>query len=127
MADLIRCLTVPTKVDFIRLASYESSTTSSGNVRMRKELEIDVKNKDILIVEDIIDSGLSMRTLIDYIKSLYPRTVRICALIDKRERREFDIDIAYVGRVIEKGFLVGYGLDHAEEYRYLNGVYRLKT
>ena len=127
LADLIRCLTVPCKVDFVRLASYESSTTSAGTVCMRKELEVDVKNKDVLIVEDIIDSGLSMRTLIEYIESLHPQTVRICALIDKRERREFDIDIAYVGRVIEKGFLVGYGLDHAEEYRYLNGVYRLKT
>jgi hypoxanthine phosphoribosyltransferase len=93
---------------------------------MRKEIEVDVKNEDVLIVEDIIDSGLSMRTLIDYIKSLHPRTVRICALIDKRERRKFDVDIDYVGRVVEKGFLVGYGLDYAEEYRYLPAVYRLQ-
>ena len=126
LADLIRCLTISTKIDFVRLASYESGTSSSGNVRMRKELEVDIKNKDVLIVEDIIDSGLSMFTLIDYINSLHPRTVRICALIDKRERREIDIDIDYVGRVVEKGFLVGYGLDYAEEYRHLPGVYRLQ-
>ena len=126
LADLIRCLTVSSKVDFVRLASYGSGTSSSGNVRMRKELEVDVKNKDVLIVEDIIDSGLSMRTLIDYINLLHPKTVRICALIDKQERREIDIDIDYVGRVIEKGFLVGYGLDYAEEYRHLPGVYHLQ-
>ena len=127
LADLIRCLTISAKVDFVRLASYESGTSSSGNVRMRKEIEIDVKNKDVLIVEDIIDSGLSMCTLLDYINSLLPRTVRICALIDKRERREFHVDIDYVGCAVEKGFLVGYGLDYAEEYRYLPGVYRLQT
>ncbi len=77
---------------------------------MRKEIEIDVKNKDVLIVEYIIDSGLSMCTLIDYIKSLHPRTVRICALIDKSERREINIDVDYIGRVVKEGFLVGYGL-----------------
>ena len=126
LADLMRCLTISAKVGFVRIASYESRTSSSGSVRMGKEIELDVKNKDVLIVEDIIDSGLSMCTLIDYINSLHPRSVGICVLIDKRERREFDVDIDYVGRVIEEGFLVGYGLDFAEEYRYLPGVYRLQ-
>jgi hypoxanthine phosphoribosyltransferase len=125
LADLLRCLTIPAEVDFVRLASYGSETASSGKVRLRKEIEIDVKNKDVLIVEDIIDSGLSMATLIDYINSLYPKSIRICALIDKRDRRKFDVDIDYVGVVVEEGFLVGYGLDYAEQYRYLPGVYRL--
>jgi hypoxanthine phosphoribosyltransferase len=127
LADLIRCLTIPAKIDFVRLASYESKTSSSGKVRMMKEIEIDVKSKDILIVEDIIDSGLSMCTLLDYINSLHPETVRVCALIDKRERREIDVDVDYVGHVVENGFLVGYGLDFAEEYRYLPGIYRLQS
>ena len=94
---------------------------------MRKEIELDVNNKDVLIIEDIIDSGLSIDTLITYIRSLHPRTLRICALIDKRERRKIDFDINYIGRMVEKGFLVGYGLDYAENYRYLSGVYRLQT
>jgi hypoxanthine phosphoribosyltransferase len=125
LADLIRHLTISAKIDFVRLASHESKTSSSGTVRMRKEIEVDVKNKDFLIVEDIVDTGLSMCTLIDYMDSLHPRSVRICAMIDKRERREFEIDIDYVGRVIEKGFVVGYGIDYAEQYRYLPGIYRL--
>ena len=127
LADLIRHLTIPAKVDFVRLASYGPGSSSSGIVRMRKEIELDVNNKDVLIIEDIIDSGLSIDTLITYIRSLHPRTLRICALIDKRERRKIDFDINYIGRMVEKGFLVGYGLDYAENYRYLSGVYRLQT
>ena len=126
LADLFRQLTIEVKVDFVRLASYGMNHSSSGKVRLTKELEIDIKNKDVLIVEDIIDTGLSLTFLVDYLKSFKPRTVRICTMIDKRERRETDIPIDYAVHAVDKGFLVGYGLDHAEVYRNLPAVYDLK-
>ena len=126
LADLCRHLTIEVKVDFVRLASYGMNRSSSGEVRLTKELEIDIQNKDVLIVEDIIDTGLSLTFLVDYLKSFKPRAVRICTMIDKRQRRETDIRIDYAAHVVDKGFLVGYGLDYAEIYRNLPAVYDLK-
>ena len=90
-----------------------------------KEIEIDIGGKDVLVVEDIIDTGLSLEFLIGHLKTL-KASVRLCALIDKRERRKSNIVVDYVGRIIEKGFLVGYGLDYAEGYRHLPAVYDLQ-
>jgi hypoxanthine phosphoribosyltransferase len=125
LADLIRQLTIPVKVDFIRIASYFSNTSSSGEIQLTKEIEIDIKGKDVLIVEDIIDSGLTVDYILNYLKSFGPNTVKVCTLLDKTERRESDIQIDYAGHAAGKGFLVGYGLDYAEDYRYLPDVYDL--
>lgn len=127
LSDLVRQLTIPVKVDFIGLSSYGFKTSPSESIHLTKDIEIDLKNKDILIVEDIIDTGLSLIYLIDHLKKFGPKSVKICALLDKHERRKADIQIDYLGRRIEKGFLVGYGLDYAEKFRNLPEVYHLKT
>ena len=106
LSDLIRQISIPVKVDFIRVASYGSNTTSSGQIQLTKELEIDIKNKDVLIVEDIIDTGLTLGYLVDYLKSFKPYTVKVCTLLDKTERRSIDVKIDYAGYVVSGGFLV---------------------
>ena len=127
LSDLARKLTIPAKIDFIGTSSYGSGTTSSGTIKITKDVGIDIKNKDVLIVEDIIDTGLTLAYLIDYIKSLGPATVKNCALLDKHERRETDIEPDYVCLTIAEGFLVGYGLDYDEDYRNLPAIYHLKS
>jgi hypoxanthine phosphoribosyltransferase len=99
---------------------------SSGNLRLTKDVDIDVKNKDVLIVEDIIDTGLTLAYIVDHIKSFGPKTIKICTLIDKRERRKSKVKIDYACHVVNEGFLVGYGLDHSENYRNLPDIYHLK-
>lgn len=126
MADLVREMTIPIKVDFIGASSYGSETTSSGAVRITKDPDIDISNKDVLIVEDIVDTGLTLTHLVAHFKSSGARSVRICTMIDKRERRTVPITVDYACHVVEKGFLVGYGLDYAEFYRNLPGIYHLK-
>ncbi len=126
LSDLMRKMSIPAKVDFLRVASYGANASSSGKIELIKDLELDIGNKDVLLVEDIVDTGLTIRYLMDYIRSHSPRTVKICALIDKRERRKSEVVIDYVCHVVEQGFLVGYGLDYAEEYRNLPGIYHLK-
>lgn len=125
MADLIRELTIPAQVDFVRLASYGSDTTSSGTIRITKEIELDIRNRDVLIVEDIIDSGLTIAYLLEHLKSFSPKSVKVCAFIDKIERREVQVPIDYTGLLVEHGFLVGYGLDFDEKYRTLPAIYRI--
>ena len=126
LADLVRKLTIPVTIDFVRLASYGSQTATSGNIRLTKDIEIDIRDKDVLIVEDIVDTGLSLTFLVDHLNGFQPRSVRICALVDKRERRQQHLTVDYVGSVVDQGFLVGYGLDFAERYRHLPGIYHLK-
>ena len=126
MADLIRKITIPVKIDFVAISSYGSNTVSSGKIKLTREIETDLKNKDILIVEDIVDTGLTLKYLIDYIESFEPKSVRICALLDKYERRETEINVDYSCHRIEKGFVVGYGIDYAEDYRNLPAIYHLK-
>ncbi|MBW1836208.1 MAG: hypoxanthine phosphoribosyltransferase [Deltaproteobacteria bacterium] len=126
LADLMRKLTIPVKVDFVRIYSYGSSTSSSGNIQLSKKLEIDIKNKDVLIIEDIVDTGVTLTWLIDYLKSFRPKTVKVCTLLDKVERRKTKIKIDYACHVVQEGFLVGYGLDYAENYRNLPEIYHLK-
>lgn len=127
LSDLVRQLTIPVKVDFIGLSSYGSETSPSQSIHLTKDIEIDLKNKDVLIVEDIIDTGLSLTYLVDHLKKFGPKSVKICSLLDKHERRKADIRIDYIGHIVKKGFLVGYGLDYAEKFRNLPEVYHLKT
>ena len=126
LSDLIRQLSIPVKVDFMCASSYGDQTASSGRIKLSKDVEIDINNKDVLIVEDIVDTGLTLSYLVDYLKSSGAASVRICALIDKRERREADVTVDYACHTVDKGFLVGYGLDYAEFYRNLPEVYHLK-
>ena len=126
LADLMRKLTIPVKVDFVRIYSYGSGTSSSGNIQLSKKLEIDIKNKDVLIIEDIVDTGVTLTWLIDYLKSFRPKTVKVCTLLDKVERRKTKIKIDYACHVVQEGFLVGYGLDYDENYRNLPEIYQLK-
>lgn len=126
LADLARELSAPVRIDFVRLASYGSETRSSGIVEIRQDLEIPVQGCDVLIVEDIVDSGNTLETLYHRLLLRNPRSLRICTLIDKRGRREVDIRADYVGMTIEEGFVVGYGLDSDERYRHLPAIYLLE-
>ncbi|MEW5909562.1 MAG: hypoxanthine phosphoribosyltransferase [Thermodesulfobacteriota bacterium] len=126
LSDLVRNLSIPVRIDFVWISSYGSGTQSTGQLILKKEVEIDVKGTDVLVVEDIVDTGLTMEFLIDYLNSLNPRSVKICSFLDKRERRKADIHVEYGCHVVQSGFLVGYGLDHAENYRALPGIYQLK-
>jgi len=126
LADLIRCLTIPVEIDFIGTSSYTTKSVSSGNIRLTKEISANLKDKDVLIVEDIVDSGLTLQFLVDHIGSFGPRSVKICTFIDKFERRETEINVDYRCHTVNEGFLVGYGLDYSEQYRELSDLYHLK-
>jgi hypoxanthine phosphoribosyltransferase len=119
MADLMRHLTVPCEVDFMAISSYGDSTDSSGIVRILKDLDINIEGRDVLVVEDIIDSGLTLSYLIRNLESREPATLEVCALLTKPSRREIDVPVRYVGFEIPNKFVVGYGLDFAERYRNL--------
>lgn len=123
IADLIREIKVPSVVDFVRLASYGSGTQSSGIIEFRKELEMSIKDRDVIIVEDIVDSGFTLECLYNKLLLQNPRSLKICTLIDKRARREVDIEADYVGISMEDGFIIGYGLDYDERYRNLSDIY----
>ena len=127
MADLARAISIPVQIDFIRVASYGKSSQSSGTITLSKEVELSLQGKDVLLVEDIIDSGTTMAWLLDYFKGQQTNSVRSCTLIDKKERRQVEVEADYAGFSIDHGFLVGYGLDYAEQYRYLTGVYHLEN
>ena len=127
LADLVREVTIPVEIDFARLASYGSDTSSSGNIKITKEVELDLRDRHVLVVEDIVDSGMTIAYFLDYLKQFHPASVKICALIDKTERRTVEVSIDYVGHVVDHGFLVGYGLDFDEGYRALPEIYHLKT
>ena len=124
-ADLCRAIDLDLEVDFIRVASYGASTVSSGTIRLLKEPGIDLTGKDVLLVEDIVDTGTTMAWLRDHFRTSPAQSVRICALIDKKERRMVPVDVDYVGFDLDRGFLVGYGLDYAERYRNLKAIYSL--
>jgi hypoxanthine phosphoribosyltransferase len=119
MADLMRHLTVPCEVDFMAISSYGDATDSSGIVRILKDLDINIEGRDVLVVEDIIDSGLTLSYLIRNLESREPRSLEVCALLTKPSRREIDVPVRYVGFEIPNKFVVGYGLDFAERYRNL--------
>ncbi len=126
LADLVRHLSIPVKIDFVGVASYGSGTSSTGTVKLTKKIDVELTNRDVLIVEDIVDTGLTLAYVVDYLKTLNPKTIKVCALLDKYERREAAITVDYVCHQIAAGFLVGYGLDYNEDYRELPEIYRLK-
>ena len=126
LGDLARAMTVPVRVDFVRLASYGADSVSCGTITMSKAPELDLKGKRVLVVEDIVDTGRTVRWLLDHLLGLGASQVKVCTFIDKPERREMDLEIDYVGFRVPQGFLVGYGLDYNECYRHLPGVYEVK-
>jgi hypoxanthine phosphoribosyltransferase len=122
LADLMRELTVDCEVDFMAVSSYGSETDSSGVVRILKDLDASIAGRDVLIVEDIIDSGLTLHYLMRNLRAREPRSLEVCALLTKPERRRVDLPIRYVGFEIPNRFAIGYGLDHAQRYRNLGYV-----
>jgi hypoxanthine phosphoribosyltransferase len=119
MVDLARAIDLPLAIDFIAVASYGASTESSGVVRLMKDLDTDISHRHVLIVEDIIDSGLTLAYLRGQLLRRNPASLRICTLLNKPERRTADVPVDYVGFDIPNAFVVGYGLDYAERYRNL--------
>jgi hypoxanthine phosphoribosyltransferase len=119
MADLMRHLTVPCEVDFMAISSYGAATDSSGVVRILKDLDINIRGREVLVVEDIIDSGLTLSYLMRNLASREPASLEVCALLAKPERRLIEVPVRYIGFEIPNRFVIGYGLDFAERYRNL--------
>ena len=126
LADLARGLSIPAEIDFVRAASYGAGTTSSRNVRLTKDIETSVHGKPVILVEDIVDTGLTLTHIVQEIKKKGPESVKICALIEKLERQDIKIPIDYCGFRIKEGFIIGYGLDFDEKYRNLPDLYVLR-
>ncbi len=126
LADLTRNITIPHEIDFLGAASYGSGTTSSETIKLTKSIETKLQGKDVLLVEDIIDTGITLEYLIEYVKSLQPASIKVCTLIDKHQRRRKKIKIDFAAHIVQEGFLVGYGMDYAEKYRNLPEIYHLK-
>jgi hypoxanthine phosphoribosyltransferase len=119
MADLMRRLSMPCEIDFMAISSYGAATDSSGVVRILKDLDTNIAGRHVLVVEDIIDSGLTLSYLVRNLEAREPASLEVCALMTKPERREIDVDVRYVGFEIPNRFVIGYGLDFAERYRNL--------
>ena len=126
LADLIRKLDLDVIVDFAVLSSYGSATTSSGEVKMITDLSAPIEGKDVLVVEDIVDTGVTLKYFMDVLRQRRPKSLAICTLIDKKARREVHIDVDYVGLEIEDGFIVGYGIDCNEEFRNLPEIWVIR-
>ncbi len=126
MADLVRAITIPIGVDFIGITSYGSPTQIQGAVRFTKDLETSIEGRHVLFVEDVIDTGLSLRYILRSLETRDPASLRVCVLFDKPRTRLFDLDVAYTGFVLPDKFVVGYGLDYDERYRNLPFVGALK-
>ncbi len=126
LADLMRELEIPCEIDFMAVSSYGSATDSSGVVRILKDLDASIADRDVLLVEDIVDSGLTLHYLLKNLRARDPRTLEVCALLTKPERRRVDLPIRYVGFEIANRFAIGYGLDHAQRYRNLRYVAALQ-
>jgi hypoxanthine phosphoribosyltransferase len=122
LGDLMRHITVPCEIDFMAVSSYGSETDSSGVVRILKDLDSPIEGRDVLIVEDIIDSGLTLQYLLRNLRARNPGSVEVCALLTKPDRRRVELPIRYVGFEIPNRFVIGYGLDYAQQYRNLDYV-----
>lgn len=122
LADLIRCVCVPLKIDFIEASSYESGKESSGNIRILKDLNINIENKDVIIVEDIIDTGNTLNHIVENLLSRKPNTLKICSLLVKSKKHTLNHSIDYFGFEIEDHFVVGYGMDYKGMYRNLEHI-----
>ena len=127
LSDLMRQIDVPCTVDFMAVASYGDATESSGVVRILKDLDAPIEGRDVLIVEDIVDSGLTLQYLMKNLRSRRPASLEVCALLTKPARREAEVSAKYIGFEIPNRFVIGYGLDHAERYRNLPYVAALNT
>lgn len=126
MADLMRAITVPCAIDFLSVSSYGSGTSTSGEVRILKDLDASLDGKDVLVVEDILDSGVTLSYLLKNLSARNPASIRLCTFLDKPERRRVDVKAEYIGASVPDEFIVGYGLDYAERYRNLPYVGVLK-
>lgn len=122
-ADLVRKLTMDVIVDFVQISSYGGMTDSSGNVVLHKDVQMNLEERDILIVEDIVDTGYSIEFLVGHLEKYEPASVKVCALTDKPTRREVEVQIDYLGFTLPNEFIVGYGLDYDKRYRHLPGIY----
>lgn len=125
LADLTRLISIPFKIDFVRIVSYGSKDYSTGDIKLIKDVELPLKDEHVLIVEDIVDMGYSLRFLLDHIAAKGPKSLKLCAFVDKIERRKVKIPIDYIGFTVKKGFLIGYGLDFNETFRCLPEIYEL--
>lgn len=119
VADLMREIKADANIDFMSVSSYGTGTASSGTVKILKDLDYDIEGKNVLIIEDIIDSGNTLRNLVDTLSTRRPKSLKLCTLLDKPERRTCDVKVDYLGFVIEDKFIVGYGIDYAGKYRNL--------
>jgi len=126
MADLIRLLNFPLEVEFIRLSSYGANKESSGKIKVVQGLRSQIKGRNILVIEDIVDTGLTTAFLLDYLRKKKLASLRLCSLADKPSRRQIPVIIDYLGFSIPDAFVVGYGLDYDEKFRHLPGLYYLK-
>ncbi len=126
MADLMRQITVPCAIDFLSVSSYGSGTSTSGEVRILKDLDASLEGKDVLVVEDILDSGVTLSYLLKNLSARKPNSIRLCTFLDKPERRRVQVKADYIGASVPDEFIVGYGLDYAELYRNLPYVGVLK-
>ena len=126
LSDLVRELDVLHEIDFMSVSSYESATKSSGVVRILQDLAINIEGKDVLIVEDIVDSGLTLDYIRHILLARHPKSLKICTLLDKKARREIEVPLDYVGFEIPDAFVIGYGLDYEQRYRHLPYVAILK-
>lgn len=126
MADIMRSITIPCRIDFMSVSSYGSGVKTSGVVKIVKDLDMSIEGYDVLIIEDILDSGKTLHYLIELLSARNPSSIRICTLLDKPERRQVDLSPDYFGRAIPDAFVVGYGLDYDEKYRNLPYVGILK-
>jgi hypoxanthine phosphoribosyltransferase len=125
-ADLVMAMQIPSKIDFIRAASYGSGMVSKGTIRFTKDAEIPLFGEDVILIEDIVDTGRTLDSIIENIQAKEPTSLRVCTLIDKVERREKEVPIDYRGFKVNEGFLVGYGLDHDERFRCLPDIYVIR-
>jgi len=126
LSELVKRLTIPVQIDFMAISSYGAGTTSSGSIKIRKEIDAEIKDRDIIIIEDIVDTGISMNSLVKHLKMKKPATVKICTLLNKPAARKIEVKIDYKGFDVEDKFIVGYGLDYAENYRQLPYIAILK-
>lgn len=119
LSDLVRAMNIPVEVDFIRVSSYGACKETSGKIKLVQGLKIPIKGRHVLVIEDIVDGGLTVSFLLDYVKRRKPASLKLCTLFDKPSRRKVEVPIDYRGFTIPDAFVVGYGLDYSEQYRYL--------
>jgi len=126
MADLIRQLDLPLELEFVRLSSYGAARESSGKVRMVQGLKTPIKGRDVLVIEDIVDTGITTSFLLDYLRKRNPASLKLCALTDKPSRHRVPVSIDYLGFTVPDKFIVGYGIDFDEKFRYLPDIYGIE-